>query len=169
MAKLETVMREAITRGARRQVRMVVTPLRREVVRLRRKVAELHGTVTTLRRSAASWKRVMDASPLTPPVSEEEAKAARLSAGLIESLRKRLDLSQIGLARLVGVSGTAVAHWEGGESTPSSKNRVSLVALRKLGKREVKELLARRAKETASRTARTRKRRRTKRRQKSRR
>jgi DNA-binding transcriptional regulator YiaG len=169
LAKLETVMREAITRGARRQVRMVVTPLRREVVRLRRKVAELHGTVTTLRRSAASWKRVMDASPLTPPVSEEEAKAARLSAGLIESLRKRLDLSQIGLARLVGVSGTAVAHWEAGASTPSGRNRMNLVALRKLGKREVKELLGRRAKETAARTARTRKRRGRKRRKRSKR
>jgi DNA-binding transcriptional regulator YiaG len=160
LAKLETVIKEAIARGARRQLRLVATPLRREVVRLRRKVAELHGTVTTLRRSAASWKRVMDASPLTPPVSEEEAKAARLSAGLIESLRKRLDLSQTGLARLVGVSGTAVAHWEAGTSTPVGKNRVSLVALRKLGKREVKELLARRAKETASRTTHTRKRRR---------
>ena len=169
MAKLETVIKEAIARGARRQVRVVVTPLRREVVRLRRKVVELHGTVTTLRRSAASWKRVMDASPLTPVVSEEEAKAARLSAGLIESLRKRLDLSQIGLARLIGVSGTAVAHWEAGASAPKGKNRVSLVALRKLGKREVKELLARRAKETASRTARTRKRRERKRRQRSRR
>ena len=138
MAKLESVIKEAIARGARRQVRAVITPLRREVVRLRRKVAELHGTVATLRRSAASWKRMMDASPLTPPVSDEEAKAARLSARLIESLRKRLGLSQIGLARLVGVSGTAVAHWEAGASTPIGKNRVSLVALRKLGKRGAK-------------------------------
>jgi DNA-binding transcriptional regulator YiaG len=168
LAKLETVIKEAIARGARRQVRMVVTPLRREVVRLRRKVTELQGMVATLRRSAASWKRMMDASPLTPPVSEEEAKAARLSAGLIESFRKRLDLSQIGLARLIGVSGTAVAHWEAGASAPKGKNRVSLVALRKLGKREVKELLARRAKEPASRTARTRKRRVRKRRTRSR-
>ncbi len=169
MTKLETVIREAIARGARRQVRVVVTPLRREVVRLRRKVTELHGTVTTLRRTAASWKRKMDASPLTPPVSEAEAKAARLSPRLIASLRRRLGLSQVALARAVGVSAPAVAHWEAGASTPTGQNRVNLVALRKLGKREVTELLGRRAKETASRTARTRKRGGRKRRQRSKR
>ncbi len=59
------------------------------------------------------------------------------------------------LARLVGVSAPAVAHWEAGDSTPTGKNRVNLVALRKVGKREVKELLARRVKETTSRAAHT--------------
>jgi len=169
LAKLETVMKEAIARGARRQLRLVVTPLRREVVRLRRRVAELHGTVTTLRQTAASWKRKMDASPLTPPVSEAEAKAARLSPRLIASLRRRLGLSQMALARAVGVSAPAVAHWEAGASTPTGQNRMNLVALRKVGKREVKELLGGRAKETASRTARPRKRSRRKRRQRSKR
>jgi len=67
----------------------------------------------------------------------------------------------------VGVSAPAVAHWEAGASTPTGQNRVNLVALRKLGKREVTELLGRRAKETASRTARTRKRGGRKRRQRS--
>ena len=108
MAKLETVIKEAIARGARRQVRVVVMPLRREVVRLRRKVGELEGTVTILRRSAAGWKRLMEAAPPIPHVSEEEAKAARLSPRLIKSLRKRLGLSQMALARVVGVSAPAV-------------------------------------------------------------
>ena len=159
MAKLETVIKEAIARGARRQVRVVVMPLRREVVRLRRKVGELHGTLTTLRRSAAGWKRLMEAAPPIPHVSEEEAKAARLSPRLIKSLRKRLGLSQMALARVVGVSAPAVAHWEAGESMPTGQNRATMVALRKVGKREVKELLARRVKETASWKPRTRKRR----------
>ncbi len=63
------------------------------------------------------------------------------------------------LARLMGVSAPAVAHWEAGESIPTGRNRVTLVALRKVRKREVKELLARRVKETASRTSHARKRR----------
>ncbi|MGH3523771.1 MAG: helix-turn-helix domain-containing protein [Mycobacterium sp.] len=123
------MIKEAIARGARRQLRVVVTPLRREVGRLRRKVAALHGTVVTLRRSARSWERMMDAMPLTPRVSEEEAKAARLSGRLIVSLRKRLGLSQMALARLVGVSATTVANWEGGHSMPTGKNRIGVVAL----------------------------------------
>ena len=90
MAKLEAAMREAIARGARRQVRLVVVPLRREVLRLRRKVAEARGTMTSLGRSATAWERMMEAAPPVMPVSAEEAKLARLSPRLVQSLRKRL-------------------------------------------------------------------------------
>jgi DNA-binding transcriptional regulator YiaG len=159
VAKLEAMIKEAIARGARRQVRGVVTPLRREFLRLRKKVGELHATVTTLRRNAVGWKRLLAAAPAIPHVSEEDAKAARLSPRLIESVRRRLGLSQMALARLVGVSRAAVAHWEAEDSMPTGQNRMTLVALRRVGKREVKELLARRVKETASRVPRTRKRR----------
>ena len=137
---------------------MVITPLRREVVRLRKKMTELQATVTTVRRNAVGWKRFMEAAPAIPQVSEEDAKAARLSPRLIESLRRRLGLSQAALARLVGVSSTAVAHWVAGDSMPTGQNRMTLVALRRVGKRELKDLFARRVKETPSRKRRTRKR-----------
>lgn len=159
MANLESAIKEAIARGARRQVRQVLTPLRRDLRRLRKKVTELQATVATLHRSASSWKRMMEAAPSIPQVSAEEAKAARLSPRLIASLRKRLGLSQTALARLVGVSAPAVAHWEAGSSMPAGKNRVNLVALRKTRKREIKEMLARRSKETPSRRPPRRKRR----------
>ena len=158
MAKLESMIRETIARGARRQVRLVALPLRREAYRLRRKVAQVHGALTTLRRSAAGWERMRTAAPV-PAVSEAQAKATRLSPRPVQSLRKRLGVSQMALARLVGVSAPAVAHWEAGNSTPRGQNRAALVGLRKVGKREVKELLARRVKETASRMSGARKRR----------
>ena len=164
MAKLEAAIREAIARGARRQVRVVATPLRREVTRLRRKTMELGRALATLRRSAVGWRRVLEAAPPVPPVSEAEAKSARLSPRLIRSLRKRLGLSQVALARLVGVSAPAVTHWEAGNSTPTGQNRAALVGLRKVGKRAVREVLARRAKAAASRVALGRKRRRKRRR-----
>jgi hypothetical protein len=63
VAKLETVIKEAIARGARRQVRVGITPLRREVVRLRKKMTELQATVATLRWNAVGWKRLMEAAP----------------------------------------------------------------------------------------------------------
>ena len=154
MAKLESAIKEAIARGARRQVRVVVMPLRREVLRLRRKVAEFQRALTILRRSAAGWERMMEAAELVPQVSEAEAKSARLSPRLIQSLRKRLGLSQMAVARLAGVSAPAVAHWEAGNSAPTGRNRATLVGLRKVGKREVKELLAHRIEEAASRRSR---------------
>jgi DNA-binding transcriptional regulator YiaG len=75
-------------------------------------------------------------------VSEEEARAARLSPGLIRKLRLRLALSQASVARLVRVSPAAVVQWEQGRATPTGKNRAALVGLRRLGRRQAKRLLA---------------------------
>jgi hypothetical protein len=85
-------MKEAIARGARKQVRHGVLSLRREVLRLRRKVREAQPWLTRLRQSAAGWERMMNAAPPVPAVSEDQAKAARLSPRLVQSLRKRLGL-----------------------------------------------------------------------------
>ena len=148
MAKLEAMIKETIARGARRQVRLIAHPLRREVMRLRRKVAELSGNLASLRRRAVSWERALGAGPPIARVSEEDAQAARLSPRLIQRLRKRLGLSQTALASLLNVSGPAVAQWEAGRSKPRGSNRTALVSLRKVGRREIKELLARQAKDT---------------------
>ncbi len=80
-------------------------------------MGELQGTLRTLRRSTAGGQRIMEATPAVPRVSEEEAKSARLSPRLVQSLRKRLGVSQTALARLVGVSARAVANWEAGTSS----------------------------------------------------
>jgi DNA-binding transcriptional regulator YiaG len=158
VAQLESAIRETIARGARRQVRAVVMPLRRELLRLRKRMTEIQATVVMLRKSANGWKRLMDVAPVIPHVSEEDAKAARLSPRLVVALRKRLGLSQSALARLVGVSAPAVAHWEAGNSEPTGQHRANLVALRRVGKREARDLLARRAEETPGQRPRARRR-----------
>lgn len=142
MAKIELAIKDAIHRGARRQLRLVTVPLRREVRRLRRMVSALRRDVTALKDVASTWERAARATPWTAQVSEEAVKAARLSAGLIKKLRTRLGLSQAALARLAGVSPGAVVHWERGGVVPSGERRRALVGLRKLGRREVKRLLA---------------------------
>ncbi|HMC08730.1 MAG TPA: helix-turn-helix domain-containing protein, partial [Actinomycetota bacterium] len=114
MPKIEGAIKEAITRGADRRVRLVVVPLRREVHRLRRLIAQLRRDVGALRVVAGEWQRAAQATPFGAGVSEDEVKAARFSARLIQKLRARLGLSQVALGRLVGVSGAAVVQWERG-------------------------------------------------------
>jgi DNA-binding transcriptional regulator YiaG len=142
VAKIEMAIRESIQRGARRELRRVTVPLRREVHRLRRMAAELKREVSALKEVASAWARSARATSVADRVSEQEAEAARLSAGLVRKLRRRLDLSQAALARLAGVSAGAVVHWERGGATPSGAHRRALVGLRKLGRREVRRLLA---------------------------
>jgi DNA-binding XRE family transcriptional regulator len=75
---------------------------------------------------------------LSPP---EEIKNARFSPGLIQSLRKRLGITQKELAILAGVTVGAAHLWETGKFLPSGEKRGAIVALRKLRRREVRELL----------------------------
>ena len=142
MAKIETAIRDAIARGARKQIRSAATPLRREVRRLRHAVRELRAQVATLREAAARWDESQAGRRWQPVVSEAEARAARLSPRLVRKLRLRLALSQAAVARLVGVSPAAVVQWEQGRAMPSGKNRAALVGLRRVGRRQAKRLLA---------------------------
>jgi DNA-binding transcriptional regulator YiaG len=140
--KIEMAIKDAIQRGARRQIHLVATPLRREVRRLRHTVAGLRTELIALRETAAQWKRVAEQTPWSSTVSDETVKAARLSPRLIQKLRARLGLSQSALAKLAGVSGAAVVQWEQGRATPAGKNRAALVGLRRVGRRQAKRLLA---------------------------
>jgi len=142
VAKIEAAIKEAVLRGARRQVRSVTGPVRREVRRLRHLVAQLRRDVSALRDVATQWERMARATPWQPAVTEVELREARLSPGLVRKLRVRLGLSQSALARLVGVSAASVVQWEQGRSKPAGSHRKNLVGLRKLGRREVKRLLA---------------------------
>jgi DNA-binding transcriptional regulator YiaG len=136
------VIKDAIVRGARRQVRLAVLPLRRDVRRLRVALRELRAHVAALRELAARWEASPASRTWEPAVSEAEVRAARLSPRLIRKIRDRLGLSRAAVGRLVGVSPAAVLQWEQGKATPTGRNRARLVGLRRLGRRQARRLLA---------------------------
>jgi len=140
--KLEQVLKSEIIRLARKQIRAACGPLARDVRELKRRVSQLSKTVVALdkMRAALEARKAAEGTKLEAP--EEKVKAARLSPLLIKKLRTRLGISQGQLASLIGVSGPAVAHWEQGKSRPQGQNRAALVALRGIGKRQVKRMLS---------------------------
>jgi len=142
MGKMEQTLKSEITRLARKQVRATYLPLAHDVRRLKRTVSALRKTVVVLSRLGAELQAQRTAERAKLAVAPEEVKVARLSPGLIKKLRARLGITQGELATLVGVSGSAVGAWEYGKAKPEGRNREALVALRKLGKREVRGILA---------------------------
>jgi DNA-binding transcriptional regulator YiaG len=142
LARIEAVIKDAIARGARKQVRSATQPLRRDVRRLRQAVRELRSQLAALGDVAARWRESADGRGWQPTVSEDEARAARLSPRLIRKVRDRLGLSQAAIARLVGVSPAAVVQWEQGRATPGGRNRAALVSLRRVGRRQARRILA---------------------------
>ena len=141
MGKVEDAVRAEIMRLMRREMRNVVLPLGRDVRQLKRGLGGVSKSVARLERVLAGQVREGEARKGRLEVSEEEARKARMSAGLIRKLRTRLGITQGQLGVLVGVSPGAVTQWEMGVMSPRGQNRATLVALRKLGRRDVTRML----------------------------
>jgi DNA-binding transcriptional regulator YiaG len=148
MGKIEQMLKSEIARLAKRQVRATHLPLARDVRRLKRTVSALRKTVAVLARLGTDLQTERQAQSAKLAVAPEEVKAARLTPWLIKKLRARLGITQGELATLVGVSTSAVGFWEYGKAKPEGHNREALVALRKLGRREVRGILAAKAAES---------------------
>ena len=139
MAKIEGAIKAEIVRLAKREMRSAFLPMKREVRQMRIRLSGLSKAITSLNRLTKGLgheksKPKLEASP-------EEVKTSRLTPERIRGLRKKLGLSQREMGILSGASLGAVLSWERGKFKPRGDKKAALVALRKLGKRQVKELL----------------------------
>ena len=142
MGKLESALREEITRLARKVTRSVQSRTVEDVRRLKNRVATLQTEIATLRRECAREVSRSRMAEATKSIKEKGAKQARLSPGLIQKLRKRLKISQSDMAVLLGVSTSAVGFWESGKAQPRPDMKARIVALRNLGRRDIRRVLA---------------------------
>lgn len=71
----------------------------------------------------------------------QKKEEARFTPNRIRTLRKKLGISQKGLASLLSVSTNSVAFWESGKFQPKKDKLQKLGDLEKKGKEEVRKLL----------------------------
>lgn len=138
MGEIEASIKKEISRLARREARQLVRPLREELKRQKARNAELVARLTRIEKSREIERA---AKKLETAVVSLDAVKGRLSPRLIKKLRKKLGVTQAGLARLVSVSAQAVVTWESGKSKPRPEIRSKLLGLRRMGKREVRKAL----------------------------
>ena len=141
MGKLEGIIKSEIIRLAKMELRKVSVPLKRDVWRLKSLVSQIKKSVLLLERFAAHQQKELGKRKIVLEASPEEVKLSRFSPRLLRSLRKTLGISQKELAILAGVTVGAVQKWEAGRFRPKDEKRRVLVALRKLGRGDVKKLL----------------------------
>jgi len=141
MGKFEGIIKSEIVRLAKREVRKISVPLGRDVRSLKSMVSQLRKTILALERLVALQQKDLKKRKIPLAATPEEVKKSRFSPALIRSLRKHLGISQKELATLAGVTVGAVALWESGKFKPKDEKRGVIVALRKLGRREVRKLL----------------------------
>ena len=141
MGKVGSIIKSEIIRLAKGEMRRVSIPLGRDVRLLKNTVSQLRKSVLSLERFAAHQQKELSKREIRLEAPPEEIKNARFSPALIQSLRKRLGITQKELAILAGVTVGAAHLWETGKFLPSGEKRGAIVALRKLRRREVRELL----------------------------
>ena len=141
MGKIGSIIKSEIERLAKREMRQVSVPLGRDVRSLKNKVSQLRKSVLSLERFTAQKQKELSNREIRLEAPPEEIKQSRFSPRLLQSLRKRLGITQKELAILAGVSLGAAHLWETGKFKPKDNKMGVLLALRKLNRREVRELL----------------------------
>jgi len=140
MGKIESMIKSEIQRLARREIRSTFRPLKRGVRAMRLKLSSLAKGFSSLNRitkdqiKPATERFKLEALP-------EEIKISRFSPARIRSLRQKKGLSQKELGMLAGVSMGTVVLWEKGKITPKAERKGVLIALRKIGKRDIQKIL----------------------------
>jgi DNA-binding transcriptional regulator YiaG len=157
------MIKSEIVRLAKREIRKIARPLSRDVRSMRSTVSQLRKTVLALQRLTARQESELRKGKVPLEAAPEEVKKSRFSPRLIHTLRKRLGITQKEMATLVGVTVGAIYQWENGIFEPRGQKKGILVALRKLGRRDVRKLLEERRSAIAEKKVRGPKSKRTKR------
>ena len=140
MPNIAAVLRDEITRLARKELRSRTEGLKKASAQHRRDIAQLKRQVATLERQVSLFERqVIKRAPVSP-VSESTVHV-RFTAKGLRSQRKRLGLSAAEYAQLAGVTSQAIYQWERETAHPRKRQIAILAALRGIGKKEAQARL----------------------------
>jgi DNA-binding transcriptional regulator YiaG len=135
MPNIASVLKQEITRLARKETKALTAATKSASGQHRRDIAELKRLVRALSTRVAYLER-QDRKRSGKPASKEAAAGRRFSPSGLKAHRERLDLSAADYAELVGVSSQTIYNWEQGKSKPRAEQLAALVETRGLGKRD---------------------------------
>ena len=163
MPTLAALLKEEISKIARKEVQDQVRDLNKTVREQRDAIARLEKQLGSAKAKAAAKPAAKPAAKAAaksaakpaaakPAAAKPAAKASKASTGdkrkqpriapdTIKKHRKRLKLSQAELGKLLNVSTNTVLRWEAGSSKPRGKHLPELAKLRSISQRELKNQL----------------------------
>jgi DNA-binding transcriptional regulator YiaG len=115
MSTLAQTIKEEIRRISRREIGLALSNFRRDHIALKKRLAEQKSRISAIEKDNKELSKKQAAFVQDQRVeagSELEAEHAAVYARGIKSLRRRLGLSQLDLATLVGMNRISISHWE---------------------------------------------------------
>jgi DNA-binding transcriptional regulator YiaG len=140
MANIAVILKEEITRLARKEVRRQTEALRKTSAQHRKYIAMLKQRVSDLQREVMSLEKQALKQPASVSPSTVK-KGTRFSAKGLRSHRNRLGLSASAYGKLIGVTGQTVYKWENEAVRPRAQQVEALAAVRGMRKKEALALL----------------------------
>ena len=141
MPNIASLLKNEISRVARKEVRGETAGLKKAVGTYRAEIAALKRRSQALEQELRRLSRAVSKSP--PPVADPHSSPTlRFSAKGLAAQRSRLGLSADDIGLLVGASGQSVYNWESDKARPRAQHLPALAALRTLGKKEAAAVLA---------------------------
>jgi len=140
MANIASVLKEEITRLARKELRSETESLKKASALYRSEIAALKRRTLSLEQQLARLEKSASKNTVAQ-VNPEETTKARFTAKGFKTLRQRLGLTAEAIGTLLGVSAQTIYNWEAGNTSPREQQMVRIVMLRGMGKREVDAIL----------------------------
>ena len=140
MPNIATVLKEEISRLARKEARKQTEVLRKASAQYRRDIAELKRQMSALQRRIVSIEKQMQ-KETSSAVAEADVEHVRFTAKGLRSQRKRLDLSAADYGRLIGVTDQTIYNWEREAARPRKQQLAQIASLRGIGKKEARARL----------------------------
>lgn len=136
MASIASLLKDEITRLARREVRRQTEPFKRASAAHRRHIASLKRQIASLQKQLRSASRGRSAAAANADAGDATTRL-RFSVKGLKTMRAKLGLSAAQFGKLIGVSGQSVYNWESEKAVPRRSQIAAIAALRGVGKREV--------------------------------
>lgn len=143
MGKADEVLKQLILHHGKRIAKAVVGELPTQVKQTRYDIRSLQKDVARVMREMDQLREAARKKAPVPAASEDQLKGARLTKRTLPALRKRSDLTQGELAKLLQVSVVAVGSWERSKSRPRAASVAKIIALRSMSPEQVDAALGR--------------------------
>ena len=140
MPNLAALMRNEVTRLARKEVKAGIAQLQKSNQILRTKVNAQKKQLTALENRVSQLEKNGPGQSAKSPSTEAVAKA-RITGRTVIALRRKLGLSRPKLAMLLSAHPNTILYWETGRNKPNAEAKVKIIQLRRMGKREISRKL----------------------------
>ena len=141
MPNIAVLLREEITRLARKEIRSQTDALKKSSADYRKKFAEMKSQISELKRRLAFIEKQVQKDSRSQVTAGAKSGGVRFSAKGLRTNRKRLGLSASDFGKLIGVTGQTVYKWEQEVSRPREQQVAALATVRHMGKREAQKRL----------------------------